>query len=101
MAKQVLCAFGVDVDAVAGRLGSYQGEDSPFDISHALHEIVESALSESSVPEERSLYLVAGLKAEPQMGAVTPICLVNDLPKLAFEQVVSTMVETGGKSNYT
>ena len=31
--KRILCAFGIDVDAVAGKLGSYQGEDSPFDIS--------------------------------------------------------------------
>ena len=27
--KEILCAFGVDVDAVAGWLGSYGGEDSP------------------------------------------------------------------------
>jgi hypothetical protein len=29
MAKEILCGFGVDVDAVAGWLGSYGGEDSP------------------------------------------------------------------------
>ena len=33
MAKEILCAYGVDVDAVAGWLGSYGGEDSPDDIS--------------------------------------------------------------------
>jgi hypothetical protein len=33
MAKEILCGFGVDVDAVAGRLGSYGGGDSPDDIS--------------------------------------------------------------------
>src|SRR6218665_3409660 len=33
MAKEILCGFGVDVDAVAGWLGSYGGEDSPDDIS--------------------------------------------------------------------
>ncbi|WP_162004791.1 polysaccharide deacetylase family protein [Yersinia pestis] len=32
MAKEIFCAFGVDVDAVAGWLGSYGGEDSPDDI---------------------------------------------------------------------
>jgi hypothetical protein len=32
MAKEILCGFGVDVDAVAGWLGSYGGEDSPDDI---------------------------------------------------------------------
>ncbi|WOD13758.1 polysaccharide deacetylase family protein [Paraburkholderia kirstenboschensis] len=36
MAKQILCGFGVDVDAVAGWLGSYGGEDSPDDISRGL-----------------------------------------------------------------
>jgi hypothetical protein len=33
LAKEILCGFGVDVDAVAGWLGSYGGEDSPDDIS--------------------------------------------------------------------
>jgi len=36
MAKEILCAIGVDVDAVAGWLGSYGGEDSPNDISRGL-----------------------------------------------------------------
>src|SRR5882724_6908051 len=36
MAKEILCAFGVDEDAVAGWLGSYGGEDSPDDISRGL-----------------------------------------------------------------
>lgn len=31
--KRVLVSYGVDVDAVAGWLGSYGGEDSPHDIS--------------------------------------------------------------------
>jgi peptidoglycan/xylan/chitin deacetylase (PgdA/CDA1 family) len=34
--KNILCAFGVDVDAVAGWLGSYGGEDSPADISRGV-----------------------------------------------------------------
>ena len=36
MAKEILCAYGVDVDAVAGWLGSYGGEDSPCDISRGM-----------------------------------------------------------------
>jgi len=36
MAKEILCSFGVDVDAVAGWLGSYGGEDSTLDISRGL-----------------------------------------------------------------
>lgn len=31
--KRVLCGYGVDIDAVAGWLGSYGGEDSTSDIS--------------------------------------------------------------------
>lgn len=31
--KRVLISYGVDVDAVAGWLGSYGGEDSTSDIS--------------------------------------------------------------------
>jgi len=34
--KEILCAVGIDVDAVAGWLGSYGGEDSPCDISRGL-----------------------------------------------------------------
>jgi len=36
MSKELLCAFGVDVDAVGGWLGSYGGEDSPCDISRGM-----------------------------------------------------------------
>ena len=36
MAKEIKCAFGVDVDAVGGWLGSYGGEDSPCDISRGM-----------------------------------------------------------------
>ena len=34
--KEILCTFGIDVDAVAGWLGSYGGEDSPLDISRGM-----------------------------------------------------------------
>ena len=36
MAKVILVGFGIDVDAVAGWLGSYGGEDSPDDISRGM-----------------------------------------------------------------
>ncbi|MHA6799863.1 polysaccharide deacetylase family protein [Bounagaea algeriensis] len=36
MAKEILVAYGVDVDAVAGWLGSYGGEGSPCDISRGM-----------------------------------------------------------------
>ena len=31
--KRVLVSYGVDIDAIAGWLGSYKGEDSQSDIS--------------------------------------------------------------------
>jgi len=34
--KEIFVAYGIDVDAVAGWLGSYGGEDSPLDISRGL-----------------------------------------------------------------
>ena len=34
--KRIQCAFGVDLDAVGGWLGSYGGEDSPDDISRGM-----------------------------------------------------------------
>lgn len=36
MAKDILIAYGIDVDAVAGWLGSYGGENSPCDISRGI-----------------------------------------------------------------
>ncbi len=36
MAKEISCAIGVHVDAVAGWLGSYGGEDSPSDIQRGM-----------------------------------------------------------------
>src|SRR4029077_14129776 len=36
MAKEIFCVIGVEVDAVAGWLGSYAGEDSPADISRGI-----------------------------------------------------------------
>jgi peptidoglycan/xylan/chitin deacetylase (PgdA/CDA1 family) len=36
MAKEMFVSYGIDVDAVAGWLGSYGGEDSPCDISRGV-----------------------------------------------------------------
>lgn len=36
MSKEIFVAYGIDVDAVAGWLGSYGGEDSPCDISRGV-----------------------------------------------------------------
>ena len=34
--KEIFCAYGIDIDAVAGWLGSYGGEGSPDDISRGM-----------------------------------------------------------------
>ena len=36
MAKEIFVAYGIDVDAVAGWLGSYGGQDSPCDITRGM-----------------------------------------------------------------
>ena len=36
MAKEVICAFGTDIDSVAGWIGSYGGGDSPSDIQRGI-----------------------------------------------------------------
>lgn len=40
--KRVLISYGIDVDAVAGWLGSYGGEDSTSDISRGAYELTRS-----------------------------------------------------------
>ena len=56
MAKEIFCAFGVDVDAVAGWLGSYGGEDSPDDISRGVF------AGEVGVPRLVNLFKRFGIK---------------------------------------
>ena len=36
VSKEIICGLGIDIDAVAGWLGSYGGEDSPLDISRGM-----------------------------------------------------------------
>ncbi|KAF9558328.1 glycoside hydrolase/deacetylase [Agrocybe pediades] len=55
-AKKVLIGFGVDVDAVAGWLGSYGGEDSPLDISRGMY------AGEVGVPRLLKLFSKYGIK---------------------------------------
>ena len=56
MAKDIQVGFGIDVDAVAGWLGSYGGEDSPDDISRGLF------AGEVGSPRLLDLFDKAGLK---------------------------------------
>ena len=54
MAKEILCSIGVDIDAVAGWLGSYGGEDSPSDIQRGMFagEVVRRDCSSCSTNSE-------------------------------------------------
>src|ERR671922_1400976 len=56
MAKEILCAYGVDVDAVAGWIGSYGGAESPDDISRGLF------AGEVGTPRLLELFDRAGLR---------------------------------------
>lgn len=56
MPKEIYCAFGVHVDAVAGWLGSYGGEDSPGDISRGVF------AGEVGVPRLLTLFERFGIK---------------------------------------
>ncbi|MFZ0215261.1 MAG: polysaccharide deacetylase [Candidatus Dormiibacterota bacterium] len=57
MAKEIRCSFGVDIDAVAGWLGSYGGEDSPNDIQRGMFS------GEVGVPRVLNLFAKYGIKA--------------------------------------
>ena len=37
MAKEIICSFGIDIDAVGGWLGSYGGHNSPNDIQRGIY----------------------------------------------------------------
>ncbi|GHV28665.1 peptidoglycan deacetylase [Synergistales bacterium] len=56
-AKEILVAYGVDIDAVGGWLGSYGGEDSPDDISRGLF------AGEVGVPRMLKLFRKNNIKA--------------------------------------
>ncbi|KAH7890930.1 carbohydrate esterase family 4 protein [Phlebopus sp. FC_14] len=56
MPRRILVGFGVDVDAVAGWLGSYGGEDSPLDISRGMY------AGEVGVPRLLKLFEKYGIK---------------------------------------
>jgi peptidoglycan/xylan/chitin deacetylase (PgdA/CDA1 family) len=56
MAKEILCAFSIHCDAVAGWLGSYMGEDSPGDISRGVF------AAEVGMPRLLTLFQCFGLK---------------------------------------
>jgi peptidoglycan/xylan/chitin deacetylase (PgdA/CDA1 family) len=54
--KEILCSIGIDIDAVAGWLGSYGGEDSPSDIQRGMFS------GEVGVPRLLQLFKRYGLR---------------------------------------
>jgi peptidoglycan-N-acetylglucosamine deacetylase len=54
--KEILCSIGIDIDAVAGWLGSYGGEDSPSDIQRGMFS------GEVGVPRLLQLFRRYGLR---------------------------------------
>ena len=76
--KQILCAFGIDLDAVGGWLGSYGGEDSPDDISRGLFA--------GEVGTLRLLKLFDNLGVQTTWfipdNATTPACIHRDSTKM-------------------
>ena len=57
MAKEILASFGVDIDAVAGWLGSYGGQDSPNDIQRGVW------AGEVGIPRLLQLFERSGIRA--------------------------------------
>ena len=84
MPKEILCAFGVDVDAVAGWLGSYGGEDSPDDISRGLF------AGEVGVPRLLKLFS----RYEMQTSWFVPGHSIETFPD-QFQQIVDAGHEIG------
>jgi len=85
MTKEILVAFGIDVDAVGGWLGSYGGQDSPGDISRGVF------AGEVGVPRLNALLKKYGLPAT----WFWPGHSIETFPE-QFDQVVAAGHEIGG-----
>lgn len=57
MAKNIKVGYGVDIDAVAGWIGSYGGEDSPDDITRGIY------AGKVGIPRLLKLFRTYGIKA--------------------------------------
>ncbi|WP_433351810.1 polysaccharide deacetylase family protein [Microtetraspora malaysiensis] len=84
MAKEIFVAFGIDVDAVGGWLGSYGGENSPCDISRGVF------AGEVGVPRLNALLEKYGLPAT----WFWPGHSIETFPE-QFDQVVAAGHEIG------
>ncbi|TCD65973.1 hypothetical protein EIP91_001965 [Steccherinum ochraceum] len=70
MPRRVQVSFGVDVDAVAGWLGSYGGEDSPLDISRNPNAL--TLQQQKDILDHTYAMLTAFNNGIPPKGSVAP-----------------------------
>ena len=82
--KEIKCAFGTDIDSVAGWIGSYGGADSPSDIQRGIF------ASEVGVPRLLRLFKKYGLKTS----FFIPGHSIETFPK-QMEQIVKDGHEIG------
>ncbi len=118
MAKEIFCAYGVDVDAVAGWLGSYGGEDSPDDISRGLfagevgtprlldlfakHELTTSWFipghSIETFPDETRMVAEAGHEIGMHgYSHENPVAMAPDQEEAIFEKCIEVITKLAGK----
>ncbi|WP_027348652.1 polysaccharide deacetylase family protein [Halotalea alkalilenta] len=118
MTKEIFVSIGVDVDAVAGWLGSYGGEDSPDDISRGLFagEVGVPRLLELFARYElRTTWFVPGHSAETfptQMKAVAeagheigihgyshenPIAMTPEQEEIVLDRSIELISQLSGK----
>ena len=119
MAKEIFVSFGIDVDAVAGWLGSYGGEDSPCDISRGLFAGEVGSLRLLRLFERwgiRTTWFVPGHSIETfpeQMQAVAdagheigmhgyshenPIAMTPEQEEAIFDRCIEVITKLSGKS---
>ena len=82
--KEMQVAYGIDVDAVAGWLGSYGGEDSPDDIARGLF------AGEIGTPRLLKLFDKQHLKLD-----FIQLCGIAHRSKKAFEQCARHLYQVG------
>ena len=92
--KEIYCAFGVDVDAVAGWLGSYGGEDSPDDISRGLF------AGEIGAPRLLDLFEKYDIKTTwfiPGHSIETPVAMTPQQERDVLEKCIGLVEDLTGK----
>ena len=119
MAKEIFVSYGIDVDAVAGWLGSYGGEDSPCDISRGMFAGEVGSLRLLRLFERwgiKTTWFVPGHSIETfpeQMKAVAdagheigmhgyshenPIAMTPEQEEAIFDKCIEVITKLSGKS---